>query len=128
MSSHLATIHVLEVLTKIQSYFSVDPELLESMKHWIQMRQEEDGSFTPLSADVKISMFTTDIEIDSNNIKRSLNAYEELDYGIVEKWKNLSKDILQLERNVETTAETLIALMEIGMENDVSAYLHFMNI
>lgn len=119
MSSHLATVHALEALSKIQSYFNVDPELLENTKHWIQMRQEDDGSFTPLSGDLKISTMTTDIDIDSNYIRKTSNPYEELDYGIVEKWKNLSKDTLQLERNLEITAETLITLMEVGMENEV---------
>lgn len=86
------------------------------------MRQEEDGSFTPLPADIKISLLTLENEVDSTmNKKNTASAYEELDYGIVEKWKNLSKEVLNLERSVEVTADTLATLLEVGVENEVCA-------
>lgn len=124
MGSHLSSVHVLEVLSKAQSFFGVDPGLLESIKRWVQLRQEEDGSFTPLAADIKISLLTIENEVDSTiNKKNSASAYEELDYGIVEKWKNLSKEVLNLERSVEITADTLATLLEVGVENEVCTIL-----
>ncbi|XP_017772788.1 PREDICTED: C3 and PZP-like alpha-2-macroglobulin domain-containing protein 8, partial [Nicrophorus vespilloides] len=89
LDSHEATVKVLEALTKIQAHFSIDPELIQSIKRWVQLRQEDDGSFSPLHADVSYP---------SGNFSRSV-----------------------LDEVMEMTAETVIVLFEIGVENDVDA-------
>lgn len=96
LSSHKATLSILEALTKVQSYFNVDPDLIQSVKRWIQLRQEDDGSFTPLPGDVNLPSFVNE-NMDKLN----------------EKMK--SRQIL------ETTAETVLTLYEIGIENDDDA-------
>lgn len=54
LGSHRATVYTLEALTKVQTYFAVDPDLIQAIKRWVQLRQEDDGRFTPLPADVKL--------------------------------------------------------------------------
>lgn len=98
LSSHTATVQILEALTKTQSFFSVDPDLVQEVKRWIQLRQEDDGSFTPLPADVRI-------QNDSPAIRSSLN---------------ITNDFLKFEHTVQITAETVIILFEVGIENKVS--------
>lgn len=101
LSSHTATISVLEALTKTQSFFSIDPELLQEIKRWIQLRQEDDGSFTPLPADMKIND------------------------NIYTKFVNETPKFTYFEHSVELTAETLIVLHEIAIETDVSSTFTF---
>lgn len=95
LGSHRITIMVLEALVKIQSYFNVDPELILGIKRWVQLRQEDDGSFTPLPADVKLQ---TSAET-----------------------KTLSAKTRLVEHITELTAETVMVLYEIGIESDADA-------
>ncbi|ENN78748.1 hypothetical protein YQE_04786, partial [Dendroctonus ponderosae] len=53
LGSHRVTVSVLEALSKIQLYFNIDPDLIQAVKRWVQLRQEDDGRFTPLDGDVK---------------------------------------------------------------------------
>lgn len=92
--SHAATVLILEALTKVQSYFSIDPDLIQAIKRWVQLRQEDDGRFTPLPADVKLPSTSR---------------------------RNLSYEIALLEHVIEITADTVIALYEIGIENDADS-------
>lgn len=94
LGSHRNTIAVLEALTKTQSYFNVDPELIENIKRWVQLRQEDDGSFTPLPGDRKLPT------------RSSLEQTPQQQ---------------NLEHITEITAETVIALYEIGIESDVDS-------
>lgn len=96
LSSHTATIYVLEALAKTQAFFSIDPYLVQEIKRWVQLRQEDDGSFTPLPADMKIND------------------------NIYTKFVNSTPKFTYYEHSVELTAETLIVLHEIEIENDVS--------
>ncbi|XP_030749609.1 C3 and PZP-like alpha-2-macroglobulin domain-containing protein 8 [Sitophilus oryzae] len=99
--SHKATVSILEVLSKVQLYFSIDPDLIQAVKRWIQLRQEDDGRFTPLDADIKFS--TTNSS----------------SYGIPR--KNITPETLRFESVVEITAETVIVLYEIGIETDTDS-------
>lgn len=98
LSSHSITLSILEVLNKVQSYFNVDPELIQSVKRWIQLRQEYDGSFTPLPADIRLPSYSEDLPDNLGNESET-------------KWRHI----------IETTAETIIVLFEIGVENDEDA-------
>nr|CAD7573234.1 unnamed protein product [Timema californicum] len=89
------TVTILELLSKVQSYLSVDPELMVGIKRWIQQRQSDDGSFSPLPND------TTFQDITANN-------------------KNSFK-LETLHQNVEITAETLTTLLQVGLENEVDS-------
>nr|CAD7199243.1 unnamed protein product [Timema douglasi] len=93
--SHRDTVTILELLSKAQSYLSVDPELMVGIKRWIQQRQSDDGSFSPLPN------YTTVRDITANN-------------------KNSFK-LETLHQNVEITAETLTTLLEVGLENEVDS-------
>lgn len=90
LGSHRSTILVLEALVRAQSHFSIDPDLIQGVKRWVQLRQEDDGSFTPLPADVKLSSETS-----------TKNREEE-----------------NREHISELTAETVITLYEMGIESD----------
>lgn len=96
LSSHSATIYVLEVLVRTQGFFNIDPYLIQEIKRWVQLRQEDNGSFTPLPADVKIND----------------DSYS--------KFTNQTPKFTYFEHSVELTAETLIALNELQIESDVS--------
>ncbi|XP_060524169.1 C3 and PZP-like alpha-2-macroglobulin domain-containing protein 8 [Cylas formicarius] len=98
LGSHKATVSILEALSKVQLYFSIDPELIQSIKRWVQLRQEDDGRFTPLDADVKISLSSC-----SNSRK------------------NLTDEAIIQENIVEITAETIISLYEIGIQTDADS-------
>lgn len=98
LGSHTATVTILEALTQIQTYFNIDPDLIQAIKRWVQLRQEDDGRFTPLAADIKLSSG-----------------------GDGKKLKNLTSAISLLEHVTEITAETLIALYEIGIETDTDS-------
>lgn len=98
LASHRATVSILEALTKVQSYFSVDPELIQSVKRWVQLRQEDDGRFTPLDADIKLPSYGLDF--DKKNATSNAELFENI---------------------VEITAETVIALYEIGIESDADS-------
>ncbi|XP_068626527.1 C3 and PZP-like alpha-2-macroglobulin domain-containing protein 8 [Battus philenor] len=111
MSSHLSTIKILEILTKIQSYYPVDPDLLQSIKKWIQMRQESDGSFAPLPADKEVDYYPVDLK-KINGTEAEVNEYYYYD-----KDGNMTEEEIEWERKVEVTAETLTALLEVGVEN-----------
>lgn len=115
MSSHLSTIKILEILTKIQSYYPVDPELLLSIKKWIQNRQNKDGSFTPLSADKEVDYYPVEIP-KSNGTDKEVDVTE---YYYYDKDGNMTQEEIEWERKVEVTAETLVALLEVGVENQV---------
>ncbi|XP_045535340.1 C3 and PZP-like alpha-2-macroglobulin domain-containing protein 8 [Papilio machaon] len=112
MSSHLSTIKMLEILTKIQSYYPVDPNLLQSIKKWIQMRQEADGSFSPLAADKEVDYYPLDMK-KNNGTETEVNEYYYYD-----KDGNMTQEEIDSERKVEITAETLAALLEVGIENE----------
>lgn len=97
LSSHKTTVDILDALIKVQSHFNIDPELIQSIKKWVQLRQEDDGSFTPLSADIKLS---NPIDFTQNN---SINNFK------------------YIEHVMEITAETVITLFEIGIESDTDS-------
>ncbi|KAK9879289.1 hypothetical protein WA026_004140 [Henosepilachna vigintioctopunctata] len=100
LGSHKITLSILEALTKIQIYFGVDPDLIQSVKRWVQLRQEDDGRFSPLPADIKLGVNQDRIQnIDMKNITNSA----------------------LLEYVSEITAETLMTLHDIGMETDADS-------
>lgn len=115
MSSHLSTIKILEILSKIQSYYPVDPELLQNIRKWIQTRQNSDGSFTPLAADKEVDYYPVDIT-KSNGTAKEVDVNE---YYYYDKDGNMTQEEIDWERRVEVTAETLVALLEVGVENQV---------
>ncbi|KAH9636122.1 hypothetical protein HF086_008422 [Spodoptera exigua] len=117
MSSHLSTIKILEILTKIQSYYPIDPELLQNIKKWIQKRQNADGSFTPLAADKEVDYYPVDLT-KSNGTAKEVDVNE---YYYYDKDGNMTQEEIDWERRVEVTAETLVALLEVGVENQVDA-------
>ncbi|CAG9764576.1 unnamed protein product [Ceutorhynchus assimilis] len=100
LGSHRATVSILEALSKVQLYFNVDPDLIQAIKRWVQLRQEDDGRFMPLDADVKLPI---------------LNSSD----GSVSKIQ--SSEVAHLENIVEITAETVIALYDIGIETDADS-------
>lgn len=102
LSSHKTTLDILDALIKVQSYFNMDPDLIQSIKRWVQLRQEDDGSFTPLSADIKLN---NPIEYDTNGNDKN----------------NTTNNLKQLEHVMEITAETVITLFEIGIETDADS-------
>ncbi|CAH2261901.1 jg6984 [Pararge aegeria aegeria] len=116
VSSHLSTIKILEILNKIQSYYPVDPNLLQSIKHWVQSRQNHDGSFTPLPADKEVDYYPVDIKKSSADKEVDVNEYYYYD-----KDGNMTKEEIEWERTVEVTAETLATLLEVGVENQLDA-------
>lgn len=120
MSSHLSTIKILEILTKIQSYYPVDPDLLQNIKKWIQTRQNDDGSFTPLAADKEVDYYPVDITKTNGTKEVDVNEYYYYD-----KDGNMTQEEIDWERRVEVTAETLVALLEVGVENQVSMIKYF---
>ncbi|KAL1505490.1 hypothetical protein ABEB36_005049 [Hypothenemus hampei] len=95
LGSHRATVSILEALSKVQQFFNIDPDLIQTIKRWLQLRQEDDGRFTPLDADQKFP--------SPNNSR------------------NVSSEVAHFENIVEITAETVIALYEIGIETDVDS-------
>ncbi|CAH0558876.1 unnamed protein product [Brassicogethes aeneus] len=97
LGSHRATVYTLEALSKVQTYFGIDPDLIQAIKRWVQLRQEDDGRFSPLPADLKLP--------SNGQINASVR-------------KNLTSESVLLEHVTEITAETLIALYEIGIESD----------
>ncbi|RVE54583.1 hypothetical protein evm_000704 [Chilo suppressalis] len=117
MSSHLSTIRILEILSKIQSYYPVDPDLLQNIKKWIQARQGSDGSFTPLPADKEVDYYPVDIK-KTNATQKEVDVNE---YYYYDKDGNMTQDEIDWERTVEVTAETMVALLEVGVENQVDA-------
>lgn len=120
MSSHLSTIKILEILTKIQSYYPIDPELLLSIKNWIQNRQNDDGSFTPLAADKEVDYYPVEIPI-MNGTDKEIGVNE---YYYYDKDGNMTEEEIEWERKVEVTAETLVALLEVGVENKVCIFFY----
>ncbi|KAI5637749.1 a-macroglobulin complement component domain-containing protein [Phthorimaea operculella] len=117
MSSHLSTIKILEILSKIQSYYPVDPELLLAIKRWIQKRQNPDGSFTPLAADKEVDYYPVEMK-KLNGTEQNVDVNE---YYYYDKDGNMTKEEIEWERRVEVTAETLTALLEVGVENQRDA-------
>ncbi|CAG9135360.1 unnamed protein product [Plutella xylostella] len=117
MSSHMSTIQILEILSKIQSYYPIDPDLLQSIKKWIQNRQQPDGSFIPLPADKEIDYYPVDVK-KLNSTEGEANVR---DYYMYDKDGNATKETLEWERRVELTAETLSTLLEVGIENQRDA-------
>lgn len=107
LSSHKTTVDILDALIKVQSYFNMDPELIQSIKRWVQLRQEDDGSFTPLSADIKLNNPIDEYDTTDGDDKSSNN--------------NKTNNLQRLEHVMEITAETVITLYEIGIETDADA-------
>ncbi|KRT82514.1 hypothetical protein AMK59_3819, partial [Oryctes borbonicus] len=101
LGSHKSTVAILEMLTKVQNYFNIDPDLIQGIKRWVQLRQEDDGSFLPLPADVKLTSYENDNKIPENKIR--------------------DNETLSFEHIVEMTAETIITLFEIGIESDADS-------
>lgn len=123
MSSHLSTIKMLEILTKIQSYYPVDPDLLQSIKKWIQTRQNADGSFTPLAADKEVDYYPVEMK-KLNGTEKEVDVNE---YYYYDKDGNMTQEEIDWERRVEVTAETLVALLEVGVESVVSLTFNVKN-
>lgn len=94
-----STVTILELLTEAQAYFSVDANLVAATKRWVQSRQEQDGSFSPPLADLR-------------------DGAEEPMPGPGSSHADLGPG-MELEQRVETTAETLVTLLEVGVENEV---------
>ncbi|KAJ0177920.1 hypothetical protein K1T71_006793 [Dendrolimus kikuchii] len=117
MTSHLSTIKILEILTKIQSYYPVDPELLQNIKKWVQSRQNSDGSFTPMDADKEVDYYPVEMHSD-NGTHKDVDVNE---YYYYDKDGNMTQSEIDWERKVEITAETLVSLLEVGVENQVDA-------
>ncbi|XP_028043636.1 C3 and PZP-like alpha-2-macroglobulin domain-containing protein 8 [Bombyx mandarina] len=117
MSSHLSTIKILEILTKIQSYYPVDPELLQNIKKWIQNRQNPDGSFTPMVADKEVDYYPVEMK-KVNGTEQEIDVNE---YYYYDRDGNMTQDEIEWERRVEVTAETLATLLEVGVENQRDA-------
>lgn len=111
----MSTIKILEILNKIQSYYPIDPNLLQSIKNWIQNRQNPDGSFTPLPDDKEVDYFPVEMK---NNTEK-IDNIDVNEYYYYDKDGNMTKDEVEWERTVEVTAETLTALLEVGVENQV---------
>nr|XP_022903768.1 C3 and PZP-like alpha-2-macroglobulin domain-containing protein 8 [Onthophagus taurus] len=91
LSSHKTTVSVLEILLVVRRFFNIDPDLLQGIKKWIQLRQEDNGSFLPLPADINLSKI-----MDGNETKNN-ESFREI---------------------VQITARTVIILLEIGIESD----------
>lgn len=124
MTSHLSTIKMLEILTKIQSYYPVDPELLHNIKKWVQSRQNPDGSFTPMAADKEVDYYPVEMR-NNNQTRKDVDVNE---YYYYDKDGNMTQTEIHWERKVEVTAETLVSLLEVGVENQViTFYLAIMN-
>lgn len=102
LGSHKATVVILEILMKVQHYFDIDPDLIQEIKKWVQLRQEDDGSFLPLPADVKLTSNENDNKMAENN-------------------KIKDNETIYFEHIVEMTAETVITLFEIGIESDTDS-------
>ncbi|XP_031332513.1 C3 and PZP-like alpha-2-macroglobulin domain-containing protein 8 isoform X2 [Photinus pyralis] len=100
VGSHKSTVSILNALMETQAYFTVDPDLIQGAMRWIQSRQEDDGSFTPLPADAKLSF-------------ANLNNTDE---------SNSTSELLMLEQVVIITAETLIAFHDYSFENSEEVY------
>ncbi|XP_047517384.1 C3 and PZP-like alpha-2-macroglobulin domain-containing protein 8 [Pieris napi] len=111
VSSHVSTVKILEILNKIQSYYPIDPNLLLSIKTWVQKRQRPDGSFTPLAADKEVDYYPVEFKFNETDV----NEY------YYDKDGNMTEEEINAERTVEVTAETLVALLEIGVENQLDA-------
>ncbi|VVC91487.1 unnamed protein product [Leptidea sinapis] len=115
VNSHLSTIKILEILSKIQSYYPIDPDLLQSVKTWIQKRQNPDGSFTPLEADKEVDYYPVSLKkLNESDVDVDVHEYYYFD-----KDGNMTDDKIEAERTVEVTAETLVALLEVGVENQL---------
>ncbi|XP_050680275.1 C3 and PZP-like alpha-2-macroglobulin domain-containing protein 8 [Leptidea sinapis] len=115
VKSHLSTIKILEILSKIQSYYPIDPDLLQSVKTWIQKRQNTDGSFTPLEADKEVDYYPVSLKkLNESDVDVDVHEYYYFD-----KDGNMTDDKIEAERTVEVTAETLVALLEVGVENQL---------
>lgn len=118
MSSHLSTVKTLEILSKIQSYYPIDPELFQNIKKWIQSRQNSDGSFTPMIADKEVDYYPVELK-KINGTEQEVNVNE---YYYYDKDGNMTQTEIEWERTVEITAETLAALLEVGVESQVRLY------
>ncbi|KAF5292759.1 hypothetical protein FQR65_LT11167 [Abscondita terminalis] len=99
VGSHKSTLAILKALMETQAFFTIDPDLIQGATRWIQLRQEDDGSFTPLPADVKAS------------ISRESSKYD-----------LVNPEIIQLEQIVDLTAETLITFRDYPFENSEEIY------
>nr|CAB3506278.1 unnamed protein product [Spodoptera littoralis] len=96
-------------------------ELLQNIKKWIQKRQNADGSFTPLAADKEVDYYPVDIT-KSNGTAKEVDVNE---YYYYDKDGNMTQEEIDWERRVEVTAETLVALLEVGVENKLLWLLPF---
>ncbi|XP_044761651.1 C3 and PZP-like alpha-2-macroglobulin domain-containing protein 8 [Coccinella septempunctata] len=99
LGSHKVTISILEAITKIQAHIGVDPDLIQGVKRWVQLRQEDDGRFSPLPADIKLGL----------GQERSAAR------------RNLTDDAAFFEHVTEMTAETVIVLYDIGIETETDS-------
>lgn len=103
-----STVTILELLTEAQAYFSVDAELVAAAKRWVQSRQAEDGSFAPPLTDLRDG--AEDAAVVGPPRKPSSSSRAD--------GRNATADAA-LEQRIETTAETLVTLLEVGVENEV---------
>lgn len=97
ISSHKATVFVLQALLETQGFFSIDPELIQGATRWIQLRQDDDGSFPPLPADIKIP---------TDNLTST----------------KPTNDSALLQQIAEITAETLVVFHEYPIESGEEIY------
>lgn len=101
IGSHKSTVLILQILMETQSFFSIDPDLIQGATSWVQLRQDDDGSFPPLLADAKLPS-----PPQSNDILK----------------ENVTAEDRLLQEVAEITAETLIAFREYPIENVEEIY------
>ncbi|KAF5294661.1 hypothetical protein FQA39_LY02793 [Lamprigera yunnana] len=99
VGSHKSTLAILKALMETQAYFTIDPDLIQGATRWIQLRQEDDGSFTPLPADLKLSL----------SIWKNKNEIDKIEMS-------------QLEQIADLTAETLITFYGYSFESSEEVY------
>lgn len=109
LASHTATVRILEVLTEIQNFFNIDPDLIQGIKRWIQLRQEDDGRFSPLPGDLKIS----EIEITAETVLvlYKIEIESDTDSETLQKAKIFLENSLPKLQSPETLAIVALALV-----------------
>ncbi|XP_066993511.2 C3 and PZP-like alpha-2-macroglobulin domain-containing protein 8 [Anabrus simplex] len=120
IGSHRNTVIILELLSKMQAYVSVDPELLSGMKRWLQLRQEKDGHYTILPTDEStgqcslsdIALLNRDVEVTAETLATLLQVGLENEVDS----ENVLRARYFLERNLfRVTSPSSIALLTYAL-------------
>lgn len=72
-----------------------------------------------MAADTEVDYYPVEIK-NVNNTDKEVDVNE---YYYYDRDGNMTQDEIEWERTVEVTAETLVALLEVGVENQVSFYV-----